>query len=159
MRSGTALGTVQALLSDSENIPVLPTLFFSTNPKPSHMLAAVKKINSIPAKTSTWVFEQKMSAKHPFYKLNPLFFEGHIVLEVELPWRLIMEAPAYTEKSSRLGAEGGWCFWSSVLHGLACLPRAMMRARMWVIALINWCDNLTGKRSRWCAVDGSSGYR
>ena len=45
--------TVQILLGNIENIPVLPSSASSTNPKQSLILATARNVDSIPAKTST----------------------------------------------------------------------------------------------------------
>ena len=50
---GESLEAVQALLSSSQNTGVLSTLFYSQIQNHSTVLAAMKKMNSIPARPST----------------------------------------------------------------------------------------------------------
>lgn len=75
-RSSKGLDSVQAHISDTENTSVICAVF-STNPKHCTMQAAIKKINSIPAKTSTW----SLGGNCCSYKVSPVRF----------PWQLLSQ--------------------------------------------------------------------
>jgi len=66
---GKSLDAVQALLSNSQNINVLPTLFLATDCKHSTILAATKKVDSIPARPVQAISLRNMWCKVDFGSL------------------------------------------------------------------------------------------